>query len=468
MPLPMPTLDEVLASVEAGRDEIVALTQALVRFETVNTGVMPTGNEMPAAAFLAAKLTAEGISSEVVESATGRGNVVSVLAGTGGAGAGERSFALMGHTDVVPVEDPSLWTVSPFGGESHDGRIWGRGSNDMKGTVAASTMAAIFLKRAGVRLRGELRVETGADEESGGAYGFGWIAEHRPDLVQTTAAINEGGGGIPLKLADGTLAYLFSLGEKGRYEVHLTVRGRGFHASQPWRADSAIDRAYEVIQRIKAYEPTLDASDPLFSHLGTLAGITEQVTNDNVAQIITRVGAQNVALGSSLRALSRMTVGVSMIQAGVKSNSIAERATVVCDVRTLPWQDTDYIAREFAHILDGITNVEVDVRTTAVSNASPQDDPCIEAFQEATRIVLRRYGYDRVIFIPTLTFGFTDSRLVRPLGVHAYGYTPGHPDADPAKSGAHNNDESVDIAGLVLYAQVAVATAWLYLGVMEE
>ena len=50
--------------------------------------------------------------------------------------------------------------------------------------------------------------------------------------------------------------------------------------------------------------------------------------------------------------------------------------------------------------------------------------------QEATRLVLRRYGYDKVAFVPSITVGFTDSRLVRPLGVHEYGYTPGHPLAD--------------------------------------
>lgn len=460
----MPTLDEVLATVEAGRDEIIALAQDLVRFNTVSTGVMPTGNETPAAAFLAAKLAAEGIPSEVVESAPGRGNVVSTLAGTGES---DRSFALMGHTDVVPVEDANLWTTDPFGAEIKDGRLYGRGSSDMKSTVAASTMAAIFLKRAGVRLRGELRVETGADEESGGAYGFGWLAEHRPELVRTTAAINEGGGGIPLTLPDGTLVYTYSLGEKGRYEVHLTVRGRGFHASQPWQADSAIDRAYEVIGRIKAYEPSLDASDPMFAHLTTLVGVAERATNENVSRVIAQVEARDTVLASRLKALSRMTIGVSMLQAGVKSNSIAERATVVCDVRTLPWQDADYIAREFAHILDGLENVSVEVRTTAISSASPQHDPCVEAFQEATRHVLRGYGYDRVTFIPSLTVGFTDSRLVRPLGVHAYGYTPGHPKADRSKSGAHNNDESADLESIVLYCKVAVATAWHYLGVAE-
>lgn len=460
----MARLEDVLAMVEAGRDEVITLARDLVRLNTVSTGVMPTGNEIIAANFLAEKLRAEGIESAVVESAPTRGNVVSIIRG---AGETDRSLGLSGHTDVVPVEDPSLWTVDPFGGEIKDGRLYGRGSSDMKSTVAAHTMAAIFLKRAGVRLKGDLHIESGADEESGGVYGFGWLAEHRPQLVNTTAWMCEGGGGIPLQRPDGTLVYFLSIGEKGRYEVHLDVRGRGFHASQPWRADNAIDRAYEVIQRIKGYEPTVDATAPIFQHLDTLAGVTGEVNADNVDRMIGQVTERDASLGSMLRALSRMTIGVSMIQAGVKSNSIAERAHITCDIRTLPWQDADYIRGEFAHILDGLEFVDYEVRTTAISSASPYDDPCVEAMQEATRLVLRRYGYEKVDFVPSITVGFTDSRLVRPLGVHAYGYTPAHPLADRSKSGAHNNDESQDIESIILYTQVAIATAWHYLGVAD-
>jgi acetylornithine deacetylase/succinyl-diaminopimelate desuccinylase-like protein len=461
----MARLEEVLAMVEAGRDEVIALARDLVRLDTVSTGVMPTGNEIIAANFLAEKLRADGIESTVVESAPTRGNVVSIIRGTGET---ERSLGLSGHTDVVPVEDPNLWTVDPFGGEIKDGRLYGRGSADMKSTVAAHTMAAIFLKRAGVRLKGDLHVESGADEESGGVYGFGWLAEHRPQLVNTTAWVCEGGGGIPLQRPDGTLVYFLSIGEKGRYEVHLDVRGRGFHASQPWRADNAIDRAYEVIQRIKGYEPTVDATAPIFQHLDTLAGVPGEVNAENVDRMIGLVAERDASLGSMLKALSRMTIGVSMIRAGVKSNSIAERAQITCDIRTLPWQDADYIRAEFAHILDGLDFVDYEVRTTAIPSASPYDDPCVAAMQEATRLVLRRYGYEKVDFVPSITVGFTDSRLVRPLGVHAYGYTPAHPLADRSKSGAHNNDESQDIESIILYTQVAIATAWHYLGVADD
>src|SRR5687767_12516715 len=74
--MPTPSVAEALAAVDAARNEIVALTQALVQLPTINTGYMPTGNETPAAELLKARYAAEGIEAEVVESDAGRGNVV--------------------------------------------------------------------------------------------------------------------------------------------------------------------------------------------------------------------------------------------------------------------------------------------------------------------------------------------------------------------------------------------------------
>lgn len=172
----MANLQPLLASVDAARDEIVALTQALVRVPSVNTGVMHTGDELPAIEILRDKLAEEGIESTIYESASNRANLVARLTGSGQA----KSLMLMGHVDVVPVEDPAQWTYPPFSAEIADGRIWGRGAADMKGSVAASTMAMIILKRAGVQLRGDLVLAAGADEETGGEYGFDWLARHHP------------------------------------------------------------------------------------------------------------------------------------------------------------------------------------------------------------------------------------------------------------------------------------------------
>src|SRR5437899_2684471 len=122
----MTTRTELLASVDAAREEIIALCQALVRVPSVNTGVMPTGNETPAAEVLRDKLAADGITAQILESAPNRGNLVARLAGNAGA----PRLLYLSHTDVVPVEDEAAWTHPPFGAEIHEGRIYGRGSND--------------------------------------------------------------------------------------------------------------------------------------------------------------------------------------------------------------------------------------------------------------------------------------------------------------------------------------------------
>lgn len=447
----MPSLADALAAVDAARDEIVALAQALVRFESVNTGVMPTGNETPAAEFLRDLYAKEGIAAEVVESAPSRGNVVARIPGEGSA----PRLMLMGHLDVVPVEDASQWAHPPFGGEVHDGRIHGRGAADMKSMVAAEVMAAILLKRLGVRFAGDLVVASAADEESGGAYGFDWLAKNRSDLLASEVAVNEGGGHALKR--DGAVTYGINTGEKGRLEIRITVKGRGYHASAPWMADNAIYKAIPVLERIAAYTPEVSVDADLFQHLDTALGIKVVPTNETIDGVIEELFGVNPSAASWLRAASRMTIVASMIKAGVKSNSVAETALITCDVRTLPWQDEAYVARQLDQILAGLTDVNYEIITTAIPSASPYDNAFVEAMRVATADAL---GIDGLKFFPGLTTGFTDSRLVRPLGIAAYGFGPSHPDSDPSLDGAHNINESASIEDLMLMTRFMVALAY--------
>jgi len=106
----MPDLPTLLSSVDAAQDEIVSLLQDLVRVPTINAGARPdTGNESAACELLRPKLEAADVPCEVHESAPGRGNLLARL----GMGDGQR-LLLMSHTDVVPVEDESLWEHPPF------------------------------------------------------------------------------------------------------------------------------------------------------------------------------------------------------------------------------------------------------------------------------------------------------------------------------------------------------------------
>lgn len=449
--------ERLLALVDEARDEIVALCQDLVRIPTVNTGVMPTGNETPAAKLLQDKLAAEGIQGAVYESAPNRGNFVARLPGTGGT----PKLLLLSHTDVVPVEDEEQWQYPPFSATISEGRIYGRGANDMKSTVAAEAMALVLLKRAGVALHGDLIFAAGADEESGGEYGFAWLARHHPEELRADFGINEGGGAA-IEAVDGRLVYLVSTGEKGRLEVVLTVTGRGWHASQPWRADNAVYKAQEVIRRIAGYEPERHIDRDLIDPLAAIYGVTEQITPENVDAIATSLDQQNPNWGSSLKALTRMTFVATMLRAGIKSNSVAETCTITCDVRTLPHQDERYLRDQLDALFAGLEGVSFRINYTAVPSASPYvGERLATSLREATKAAL---GRDDLEFLPSLTVGFTDSRLVRPVVPVVYGFLPSHPDADPNKSGAHNINESTDIESLLLSTKMLLLLAWDLLG----
>lgn len=449
----MVTRERLLALVDEARDEIVALCQDLVRIPSVNTGVMPTGNETPAAMLLQEKLAAEGIQGAIYESAPNRGNFVARLPGTGGS----PKLLLLSHTDVVPVEDEEQWQYPPFSATIAEGRIYGRGSGDMKSTVAAEAMTLVLLKRAGVRLHGDLIFAAGADEEAGGEYGFAWLARHHPEELRADFGINEGGGAA-VEAADGRLVYLLSTGEKGRLEVVITVTGRGWHASQPWRADNAVYKAQEVIRRIQTYEPERHVDPELIDPLGALYGVAERITPSNVDRVAASLDERNPNWGSSLKALTRMTLVATMVRAGIKSNSVAETCTITCDVRTLPHQDERYLRDQLDRLFAGLDGVSYQINYTAVPSASPYEGERFAAsVREATRAAL---GRDDIGFLPSLTAGFTDSRLVRPVTPVVYGFLPSHPDADASKSGAHNINESTDIESLLLSTKMLLLLAW--------
>jgi len=449
----MPNLTTLLESVDAAHDEIVSLLQDLVRIPTVNRGSRPdTGNETPACDLLRSKLAPAGIQFEVHESAPGRGNLIARLGPTGG-----QRVLFMSHTDVVPVEDETLWEHPPFSGTIDRGRVYGRGADDDKADVAAHCMALVLLQRAGARLGGELVCLAAADEESGGKWGAGWVAEHFAELVRADVAINEGGGS-PIHSPQGLL-YPVCLGEKGRLEARITRQGRSGHASMPWRADNPVPVLAEAIQRIVAYEPEIDVSNPFFRQVLSALGVKQAPTAENIDRIADGLEGQ-VALGSFLKAASRLTITPTMLEAGVKSNSIPDRASLTCDVRALPGQDDAFVRAELEHILRGL-DITVDVNYTAVSNASPADAPFVDVLRQALGAALGNHAFS---ILPSLTVGFTDSRFLRPLGTQVYGFSPHHPSAEPIRSGVHGNNEFMEIDSLMLRTKYAIAVACLTLG----
>lgn len=450
----MPELDRLLGLADEARDEIVALAQALVRVPTVNHGARPdTGGETAACALIRDKLAADGIAAEIHESAPGRGNLIARHQGRPG---GPR-LLLMSHTDVVPVEDERLWEHPPFSGAIDKGRLYGRGADDDKADVTAQAMALILLRRAGARLGGELVYLAAADEESGGRWGAGWVAEHLPEQVRADVAINEGGG-VPVKTPGG-LVYPICSGEKGRLEARITKRGRSGHASRPWSADNPVPTMAEAVRRIVSYDPEIDVAHPFFRGILAALGVPQTPNAENIDRIADSL-TEHRSLGVTLKASSRMTIVPTMVEAGVKSNSIPDRCRIVCDVRTLPGQDERFVRGELEQLL-GDLGVEIELAYTAVPNASPPDAPFVEQCHRALELAL---GGQRVALLPGLTVGFTDSRFLRPLGAQVYGFAPHHPDAETERTGVHGNNEFIELDTLVLRTKTVLALAALTLG----
>ncbi|HSL77748.1 MAG TPA: ArgE/DapE family deacylase [Candidatus Limnocylindrales bacterium] len=207
--------------------------------------------------------------------------------------AGGRRMILSGHLDVVPPGDPATWTVDPWGGDIVDGRLYGRGSCDMKGGVAAILAAVRLLAATGElrRLNGELLVVLVPSEEDGGQGTLGAI---RAGNVGDLAIITE-----PSRL-DIVVAHA------GAITFQLTVPGKAAHASQRREGVSALDKLFVLVRALEADESARNGSetDPLMTALGlpypTIIGIVEG--GDWASTVLDRVvayGRYGVRLGQT-------------------------------------------------------------------------------------------------------------------------------------------------------------------------
>jgi acetylornithine deacetylase/succinyl-diaminopimelate desuccinylase-like protein len=211
---------------------------------------------------------------------------------------------------------------------------------------------------------------------------------------------------------------------------------------------------------LSAYEPTIDVSHAIFDSLHLMLPGLSRPTATTLEQTLAQVAAQDAGTASLLRALSRMTVTPTVLQAGVKSNSIPAAATLKCDVRTLPGQDAAYVQREVERLVAGIDGVRVAVDVWARASQSPFDTPFTRVLQRSLALAT---GRDDVALAPTATAGFTDSQYVRPLGTQAYGFAPIHPDGARVRSGVHGVDEFVEIDTLLTRTKAYLAAAYLTL-----
>lgn len=212
-------------------DSVVDMTRALVATDTRN----PPGQERLAADVARQLLEPLGATFEEVEPEPGR---VSLVARIGAENMTRPTLIVNGHLDVVPI-NPAGWSRDPFGGELDGGRLWGRGTADMKGGIAAAIEAVLALRRAGRELPCDLVFHLVADEERGGQLGTRVLTSSGA-VVGHACLVPE-----PTSLA-------VCIAERGILTAEVAVRGRPAHASEPRRGISAVEKAAKVVLALHA------------------------------------------------------------------------------------------------------------------------------------------------------------------------------------------------------------------------
>jgi succinyl-diaminopimelate desuccinylase len=227
-------IEKVLNAIDP--EEVVALTADLVKINSVwdpNAGT----NEQAAAACAARWAEARGFQVVTEEAAPGRPNVIV----THTAGPGTRTLLFEGHTDVVTPGNAAAWTHDPFGAEIVGRRMYGRGTNDTKGNLAAMLAAMAALKRSGVQLSGTIVGGVLCDEEDQMIGVRHFIERGHADRV-TAAVICEPQDG------------LICTSQKGALRARFTVTGKMSHGAMPLAGLSTAPAVADLIRGLHALE----------------------------------------------------------------------------------------------------------------------------------------------------------------------------------------------------------------------
>lgn len=420
-------------------DENTRFLSRLLQFDTTN----PPGNETECLRWIQSELAKDEISSQLLESAPGRGNLIARIRAKGTPRGG--ALLLMGHVDVVPA-DASEWRHPPFSGAIADGCVWGRGALDMKGTVSTWVVLVRALNRMADKLTRDVVLMLNADEETGGAMGAGWVAEHHWDLIDCEVALNEGGG-TPIEV-DGSLFYTYSVEEKVPGRFKMTARGTPGHGSVP-KPENAVVTLAKAVHTIGSARlparivPTFEATiKTLASHFeGTKREQLLRALDPSTVDAALDAAIDNKDFREKLRAMVRDTLSPTMLEAGAKINSVPSTASAWVDCRLMPGSSVATVKAQVQELLaqQGLADsVQLEFTERPAFPASPVEHPLIDEIRGSLARNAPGAG-----LLPLLTTGATDSRSVRPRGVAAYGFYPALPTVD--RTGVHAIDERVPL-----------------------
>jgi succinyl-diaminopimelate desuccinylase len=337
-----PRADNLSARIADKSDDLIALTQDLIRIPTLNP---PGENYHAICDYLERRLRKRGFHC-IFERATGapgdsdaypRWNII---ARREGKRAGE-CVHFNSHTDVVEVG--LGWTVDPFGGDLIDGRIYGRGACDMKGGLATSIIAAEAFIEECPNYAGAIEISGTADEESGGYGGVAHLAGlgyFDPARVQHVI--------IPEPLNPDRIC----LGHRGGWWAEIETFGEIAHGSMPFLGDCAVRHMGAVLEK---FETDLF---PAMAARRTKMPVVPEGARSSTMNINSIHGGQNDPDAASN---------------ALPSHCVPDSCRIIVDRRYLIEEDADGVAAEVTGLLDGLktTRPDFDYKLTELNRVIP-------------------------------------------------------------------------------------------------
>ena len=381
------------------RDDLVSTLSDLVRINSINPLLVSDApGEAEIAAFVARWLGKAGLDAELIESEPGRPSVLGRLRGAGGG----RSLLLNAHMDTVGVEG----MPDPFDGSIRNGRLYGRGAYDMKGSLAACLLAAKELAGSKHRLRGDLLVAAVADEEYGSLGTAAVLRACRADAAIVTE---------PTSLR-------ICRAHKGYAWIEVVVEGRAAHGSR--------------------FDEGIDANLRMGRFLTALEALERQLRERTPHPLV-----------------GPPSLHAALLEGGGGLSTYAARSVVKIERRTVPGETDASVMGEIEALLVRLRSQDPSFRAEASLFFSREP---FEVPAEAAVVRALDGAASRVLGHAPPQVGDTpwmDSALLAGAGIETVVF-------GPHGAGAHAKEEWVDIESVVQTAEVLAETARSWCGVM--
>jgi acetylornithine deacetylase len=369
---------------------VVELTRQLVAIESINPelGVGGSG-EGELARFVAGWCERAGLETALSEPAPGRPNVVAVARGSGGGS----SLMLNAHMDTVGVAGMS----DPFGGRLENGRLYGRGAQDMKGSLAACMLVVAGAKERG--FRGDVILTAVSDEE---------VASVGTEAIAATVRAD---AAIVTEPTDMEVA----IAHRGFVHLEIETVGRAAHGSRPDLGIDAIAKMGRVLVGIEELDLRLRAEP---------------------AHPLLRSGS----------------VHASLVEGGQEYSSYPARCVVQAERRTIPGETVESALAELQGVLDDAASSDPDFRGAVRARASRQP---FEVAEDAAIVTAVRRCAAAVTGTEADVVGvsfWADSALLSSAGIPTVLF-------GPKGEGLHTEVEWVDVASLEQCVEIYSAVA---------